>query len=165
MDNKKEMIVRENLERIGIDKYSKPRHPTCQGCSRCCDRVISTTQAEIRAVDDYLDQHPEVKGKIVDILKMVPENADVCPFLDLTLESSKRCMLYDTDVRFHMCRIFSCYFGSSYPEEKEEWAEKCKGGENPDPLFSCDLRYHFFGATKDTAHEAELRAKIPWNLF
>ena len=163
MNQEEKEIVRQNLLRIDGDKYNKPRRPTCQGCSRCCNRVISTTKAEIKAVENYLKEHPEIRNKIIAILKMVPETADVCPFLDLSVEGPERCMLYKSSVRFYICTIFSCCFGSSYPEQMEEWAEEHKHSQ--DPTIACDLRFQFFGAKKNMAPEAETREKIYSSLF
>ncbi len=155
--------VRKNLKRITDEKYRKPRTCNCQKCSRCCDRVIAVTATEVTSVERYLKGHPQLVKKIKNILRWVPENEDVCPFLDLTADNNNRCLLYTTHVRFYICRIFSCYYGSSYGEDMENWREECK--HTDDPAYNLDLRYHFFGAKKDWAERYEAKASVFSDLF
>ena len=155
--------VRKNLERITDEKHRKPGKCNCQKCSRCCDRVIAVRDSEVKAVEKYLKDNPQLVKKIKNILRWVPENEDVCPFLDLTVDNNNRCLLYSTTVRFYICKIFSCYVGSSYGEDMENWREECKHSD--DPAYNLDLRHHFFGAKENWANRYEAKASIFTDLF
>ena len=162
MKRKTRILITENIERI-LDKYGKPRCPECQRCSRCCDRVIATTQGEIENEKAYLERHPELKAKIRKILAYVPDDVDMCPFLDPTIKSNNRCLLYNTDVRFYVCKIFSCGMVSDYLDNKENWTTEAnlKG----DPVINCDLRFTFFGAKEDWVTRVESRVRSFMDFF
>ena len=152
---RKTIIARNiaNFER----KHCKP-HAPCQCCSRCCDRVICATQDEIEAVKKYLKRHHALEKKIIRILKLVPQDADVCPFLNLTTKSEHRCLLYNTEVRFHICKIFSCDYSSNFIHKKEKWISLAEGKGHPvDPY---DLRYTFFGAKENWVPIITYKSKV-----
>ena len=160
---KAKQLIRNNIAKINETKYRKPRLCNCQKCSGCCDRVIAVTATEVSRVEKYLKRHPQIKKKIRNILRWVPEYEDLCPFLDLTAENNHRCLLYASDVRFHICKIFSCYYGSSYGEDLEDWREECKNSD--DPAYNLDLRHHFFGAKEDWVRRYEAKASVFSDLF
>ena len=161
MINSIEEIVKKNIEQFE-DKDGKP-HAPCRCCSKCCDRVICVTQDEIQMVKKYLQEHPDLEKRIRDILKMVPQNADICPFLDPTTTSTHRCLLYDTPVRFHICVIFSCDYNSDYAYKKEIWLKM--NDELGNPVENIDLRATFFDGEEDWAPDVVRRAKAYRDIF
>ena len=155
-----EAIVAQNIEHIEND--CQPQTSECQCCSCCCKRVICVSLREIEAVKKYLHEHPELNKKILNILKMVPQDVNVCPFLDLTTTSNHKCLLYGTNVRFKICQLFFCDPNSNYLKKRKKWIAlvENKGGL----VENFDLRYVFFDGTANWTSNIFPRSKAYRNL-
>ena len=159
----KHIILKFNIWRLTVFDFPKQYGKTfkCKKCSKCCTRVIPTTNAEIKAVSAYLEEHPELGAKIKKIWNLTPEySRDFCPFLDLTKLGHKKCLIYNSTVRFKICELFLCG-RSNFPPEMYDWMTECL--HKKDPALSTDLAHVFLGA-KDTAYTKRLIELIRYNF-
>ena len=104
---------------------------TCSGCGNCCTNILPVSEAEIRAIRNYIRKHnikeekflPPVSGPVINML---------CPFRS---EKERGCNIYP--VRPAICREFQC--------------DRAKGMTGPNPgLFDQKrrivlMREEFYG--------------------
>ena len=86
-----------------------PAHMTCRNCGECCG-VIPANAAEIAAIREYLDEHPDVRALAVK----QSGNLTNCPFRN---DKKRRCSIYP--VRPMICRLCGVSIG-----------KKCKYGNS-----------------------------------
>lgn len=86
-----------------------PAHKTCTNCGECCG-AIPANDAEIQAIRNYLDKHPDIRALAVRQSGRVLD----CPFRD---KEKRRCSIYP--VRPMICRLcgvsqgMQCKYGNS----------------------------------------------------
>lgn len=129
--------------------HDMSKNGQCTGCGECCADHVPLSQKDIVRIKKYIKAHHIKPIRHGSVLLVNPTVDLMCPFLDTTAGSNKKCIIYP--VRPTVCKYYMCSSFSSQEKKQQTFMELLK---NPDAMevMACrptSIRNTFF---PDTSH-------------
>ena len=110
------MTVEEVIKKHNMTSKDLPQtddrsfYAECSNCGECCSAILPITLDEIKAINDYIEKHPNVRDVAIKNSRPYKDSSGattintLCPFRD---QEKKCCTVYD--VRPSICKTFCCW--------------------------------------------------------